>query len=171
MKHHFPVVGHTYLPCDRDYGLIEKYVRSNCSQVYTPEHWANTVRTAKKKQQFTVYAMQLADFKCVSLLQQQITKRSITNEGSNLNVANASVFCFEKEATSILRMCYSYSLGNDDYENMSIQKRGRPTGGLDVFTLPDKGSRKLAILGQKAGRRDVPTYVGSCTLQTLLQHP
>lgn len=43
IEHRFPVPGHTRLPCDRDFGLIEIY-KKTVGEVYTPMHWGEVYR-------------------------------------------------------------------------------------------------------------------------------
>ena len=39
--HHFPVVGHTRLPCDRDFERIENFSKHHRPIIYTPGEWAH----------------------------------------------------------------------------------------------------------------------------------
>lgn len=147
VKHHFPVVGHTYLPCDRDFGVIEKHVKNR--QIYSPKQWAEAVQSARKTKPFTVYMMQSEDFKHVSMLHQQNTMRSTTDEGTKLEFSRASIFCFDAEVKGVLRVCYSYSMDNEKYENLPIVRRGRPALAMDPFALPSKGKAKIPIPAPK----------------------
>lgn len=49
IKHIFPQVGHTMLPSDRDFALVEKHVTSHYQMVYAPEHWEEVLKTSQKK--------------------------------------------------------------------------------------------------------------------------
>lgn len=64
--HVFPQVGHTMLPSDRDFALVENYVRAHCQYVYSPEEWEEVLRNSQKKRPFVVYRMQQKDFLKVS---------------------------------------------------------------------------------------------------------
>ena len=44
VEHKFPMPGHTFLPCDRDFGVIEKKKRETAA-VYNPEGWLTLVAT------------------------------------------------------------------------------------------------------------------------------
>nr|CAH7725051.1 unnamed protein product [Callosobruchus chinensis] len=37
--HIFPQVGHTMLPCDRDFDQVEKHVTRHCQYIYSPDQW------------------------------------------------------------------------------------------------------------------------------------
>jgi hypothetical protein len=49
----YPIVGHSYLDCDRDFGLIEKS-RKCVHKVNLPSEWVQLVRNANKKNPFEV---------------------------------------------------------------------------------------------------------------------
>lgn len=53
--HQYPEPGHSFLPCDRSFGLIEKNKRRK-ERVYTPEEWRNLVQKTSKH--FTVINVQ-----------------------------------------------------------------------------------------------------------------
>ena len=47
IEHKFLVSGHSYLPCDQDFGLVQKR-KKYFPNIYLPEHWNNVVASAKK---------------------------------------------------------------------------------------------------------------------------
>lgn len=54
--HKFPVVGHSYMDCDRDFGLIEKLVRKH-ETVYLPQKYREIIRDSKTTNKFDVIEM------------------------------------------------------------------------------------------------------------------
>ena len=56
----FLVVGHTYGPTDRSFGVIERYTK-HVETVYTPQHWYEHVR--KSSVDVEVYEMEQSTFK------------------------------------------------------------------------------------------------------------
>lgn len=48
ITHQYPEPGHSFLPCDRSFGLIEKNKRRK-ERVYIPEEWQNLVKSTSKK--------------------------------------------------------------------------------------------------------------------------
>lgn len=56
----FLVSGHSYMPCDRDFGIIEK--RKKVCSTMVPEEVASMVRDAKHFQPFNVVMMTSDDF-------------------------------------------------------------------------------------------------------------
>ena len=61
IDHKFMVLGHSYLPNDRDFGSIESHKR-RLQQVYTPSSWANVIQTARRANPFEVVQMSRQDF-------------------------------------------------------------------------------------------------------------
>ncbi|KAF6198240.1 hypothetical protein GE061_007987 [Apolygus lucorum] len=60
----FLVSGHSYMPCDRDFGIIEK-TKKVCKTM-VPGEVADMIRDAKSTQPFQVVNMGPADFKNIS---------------------------------------------------------------------------------------------------------
>lgn len=61
IDHKFLVSGHSYLPCDQDFGLIEKN-KKNFKEIYIPQNWLDVIKTAFKKQPFKIIRMTSRDF-------------------------------------------------------------------------------------------------------------
>ncbi len=51
---HFPVPGHSYMPCDQDFALIEKQ-RRHKQQVLVPSGWVNMIKEARNENFEIVY--------------------------------------------------------------------------------------------------------------------
>ena len=56
ITHNFPVRGHSYLACDRDFGSIKRIVRK-VDRVYTPEQYAELVLKASANKRFKVHKL------------------------------------------------------------------------------------------------------------------
>ena len=52
--HIFPIIGHTMLPCDSDFGNIEKHIRSHGQAVYTRDQWAEEIIKSRRSKPFTI---------------------------------------------------------------------------------------------------------------------
>lgn len=51
IDHKFLVSGHSYLPCDQDFGVIEK--QKKCfPNIFIPKDWNNVIMAARKKKPF-----------------------------------------------------------------------------------------------------------------------
>ncbi|KAG0723540.1 hypothetical protein GWK47_042477 [Chionoecetes opilio] len=68
--------GHSYLPCDRAFGSIEKRIRKRES-IATPQDYHEIIRSAVKKK-FLVVPMTRDDFFDVKAMQNEISRRSTT---------------------------------------------------------------------------------------------
>lgn len=68
----FLVSGHSFLPCDRDFSLIEK--KKNTASVYCPFDWVEVLVTARPSNPFTVIYMDQSDFKDFSVAEQHMKK-------------------------------------------------------------------------------------------------
>ena len=42
------------LPCDRDFGNIEKHIRSHVQAVYTRDQWAEEIIKSRRSKPFTI---------------------------------------------------------------------------------------------------------------------
>lgn len=56
IEHRFLISGHTHLPSDRDFALIEKH-KKYVKQVFSPEEWFDIVRKSNRKNPFKVVEM------------------------------------------------------------------------------------------------------------------
>ncbi len=57
----FLVPGHTYLPNDRDFAVVETANKKR-EHIYTPDQWYKVIRIARKKKPFPVIQMTSKDF-------------------------------------------------------------------------------------------------------------
>ncbi|KAG8323244.1 hypothetical protein J6590_009893 [Homalodisca vitripennis] len=54
VTHYFPVRGHSFLPCDRDFGSIKRVVRK-VDRVYNPDQYADLIVKASKTNRLAVH--------------------------------------------------------------------------------------------------------------------
>lgn len=64
--------GHSFLPCDRNFALIEK--RKKVSKVFVPDMWKEVIEGARDANPFEVKVLQQEDFKDFSHVEKNITK-------------------------------------------------------------------------------------------------
>ena len=86
--HTFPTRGHSFLPCDRDFALIEKLALKN-DTVYVPDQWISLIRLACPSN----------PFQCVTVDQQMVYnfrshfaklfKNAYKSEGQKIRVRDA----------------------------------------------------------------------------------
>lgn len=84
----FLTSGHSFLPCDRDFALIEK--KKKTARLYVPEDVCHLIESARPSNPFKVYPMLQEDFKNFNVLLENInrdTKCKIT-EGRWLQITD-----------------------------------------------------------------------------------
>lgn len=92
----FLIVGHTYGPTDRCFGVIEKHLKK-IEQVYTPEEWYQHVRESavSEHSKIEVIEMQQENFRDYrKQLKQMYTKRDKDKNGTPLEFSKAVWFNF-----------------------------------------------------------------------------
>ena len=70
----FMVSGHSYLPCDRNFGVLEKKFRV-AENIHTPQHYLNVIGTAVTTNPYEVIEMKLEEFMDIKPLLGYVTKR------------------------------------------------------------------------------------------------
>ena len=75
----FMVVGHLYLPNDRDFGSIET-ARRRASHLYVPTDWSELIRNCRRKNPFTVTDMARNDFVSLCSLPKAFVNRKVTTK-------------------------------------------------------------------------------------------
>lgn len=75
----FMTTGHSFLPCDRDFAMIEKAKKGKT--VYVPFHFVEIIANAKDSNQFEVNIMDTSDFKNLDIVLNSLatTKFNITD--------------------------------------------------------------------------------------------
>jgi len=124
IRHHFPISGHTMLPCDRDFGVIERSLRRRPT-IYTPAQYAQAIRESKRVKPFKVVEMEQQDFLCFDPVMAHLTKRSVTTAGEKVSFRDAAQIMVRKDAPMILHLKQSHD-SNEQWQLISLQKRGRP---------------------------------------------
>uniref|UniRef100_A0A1B0BZH4 Uncharacterized protein n=1 Tax=Glossina palpalis gambiensis TaxID=67801 RepID=A0A1B0BZH4_9MUSC len=125
VDHKFMVSGYSFLPNDRDFGLIETKIKES-NYLYIPEHYYNLIESCKKRNPFLVVQMAQKDF--ISTKQ---PKELTNNRKKNTNVEAVSWLkiqwiTFLKNAP--YKMFYKTSLDdNSEFKVLDLSpKRGRP---------------------------------------------
>lgn len=50
---HFPVRGHSFMPCDRDFGTLKRQFKL-CDRIYTPKEYVEEIMLSTQKEKFTI---------------------------------------------------------------------------------------------------------------------
>lgn len=121
----FMVSGHSYLPNDSDFGMIEQAAKKKL--IYTPDDWYSIIKTARKTNKFMLIKMEQGDFFSVDALEKAITKRKKDTENEIVNWLKVQWFRYSKNKPYTLS--YKYTLNEDiPFREIDIrpQKTGRP---------------------------------------------
>jgi len=139
---HYMQSGHSYLPNDADFGVIERAKRT-ARDVYVPEQWMELVRQARKHHPFSVVEMQLCDFIDLSVTAKQLVNRKKAKDGSPVKWLNIQSICFNKAEPQIMK--YKY-VCQDDMEWSELDlRRGREKNRTNSITtlVPVQQRKKI----------------------------
>ena len=88
IDHKFLVRGHTYLPCDRDFALIEK--KKNSAKVYVPDDWDDVIKQSRPSNPFHIQKMSKEKFLDWTLLIKHFTLRKKDTSGKPVLISKAN---------------------------------------------------------------------------------
>lgn len=97
--HYFPIRGHSFLPCDRDFGIVKRVVRRS-DRIYLPEEYEQMIVTCRKTKPFTVTNISYKDiieFKNWWPNFYKKTCKSVGQEKVNFTVSNYRQFTYSSE--------------------------------------------------------------------------
>lgn len=103
----FPIRGHSFLPCDRDFGVIKRKLRK-IDRVYTPMDYVEMIVTSSAKHRFTVHLVdssQIKDFRNwwvkyfkKDVISVETSARSVPrNAKERFNISKFHYFLFKQE--------------------------------------------------------------------------
>ncbi|KAK4313325.1 hypothetical protein Pmani_015313 [Petrolisthes manimaculis] len=75
VKHYFLMSGHSFMPCDRDFGNLEKYFYGH--EIYTTPHYIEMMREARRNIPFNVIEMDSDSFVDLNPLQAMCTRTQL----------------------------------------------------------------------------------------------
>ena len=89
LTHKFLVPGHTFLPCDRSFGVIDR-ARRHAMNIFVPEDWCHLVETCRRQNPFKVIRMKQDDFYTFKSVEQCMIKRTTTEDGQKVRFSKAA---------------------------------------------------------------------------------
>lgn len=131
--HIFPITGHTMLPCDRDFGDIERKLRK-LSAVYVPSDYVKCIQDSRKTNPFVVNEMTSADFISMDDMLKRLTMRKTATNGEKVDFRNISQLRILKENPMILHYRHTHN-ADESWNSVSLAKRGRQLKGVYDFEL------------------------------------
>lgn len=97
--HYFPVRGHSFLPCDRDFGTVKRLIRK-ADRIYLPEEYEEMIVAARTKTKFTLSSIgykDIIDFKNWWSNFYKKTSKSTEKPSVNFSVSHYSQFVYNSE--------------------------------------------------------------------------
>lgn len=160
IDHKFLVSGHSYLPNDAEFGIIES-ASCRVAQVYSPDQWVDIIKTAKRKEPYSVVTeMKNADFLSTVALENSTTIRKKTTCGYDFNWLNIRWLRFE--GNHPLQFQFKETLNADTpfYKvDLCKKKRGRQAHLYNIrqdFLYP---SRRPVTKAKKNDMIDLLPYI------------
>lgn len=133
IDHKFLVSGHSYLPCDQDFGVIEKAKKFH-KDIYIPNHWTTVIKSARKRNPFQTIEMTKNDFLSSSKLENAITNRKICEDGTKIQWLKIQWLKYTSEIRQQFEFKYSNSKEVLFYRiNVAKRKVHDPVDSLDLL--------------------------------------
>lgn len=133
IDHKFLVSGHSYLPCDQDFGVIEKEKKFH-KDIFLPEHWTTVIKSARKKNPFLTVEMTSDDFFSTKTLENAITNRKINERKSKVEWLKIQWLRYTSDTNH--RFQYKYSNSQDvlfDTVNVARRNVNSHTASLNLL--------------------------------------
>lgn len=165
IQHKFLVSGHTFMACDRDFGLIEQEKKRR-QNIYTPQQYVDVVLKSRRKQPFLTYLMNSGDFYSLTNLIQKVTKRVVTISGNKLDFRKLMVMSFSKDKPLSYQVKWNHT-NLDTWEEVDIHKKSKGRRSLNnpdmIFAnqvLENKYNGKVPITkGKKKDLNDLLCFI------------
>lgn len=148
IEHHFPLPGHTMLPSDEDFGIIESFTRKHVSSIFTPEEWISVITKCCRKRPMKVCHMKQDKFMTFNNLKAGLNQRMVTQEGHKISFLDITKLRFSKNKKNTLEVCTHYN--NDIWEEVSVAPRGRQKQFSKIsLKVKHAGPRSIDLLKAK----------------------
>lgn len=134
ITHIYPVSGHTMMPCDRDFGDIERKLRKK-KCIYAPSEYVDIIKDARVKNKFKVTEMTADKFMNMEQIATMLTKRNVTTDKVKIDFRQVFQFRFTRDKPLHVHVKLSHN-ENEPWKIISFQKRGRPTKLHEVQLVP-----------------------------------
>lgn len=122
----FLVSGHSYLPNDSDFAIIESCAKKN-QNIFSPDDWYHIIKTCKKKAPFHLIQMTHQDFLSTKPLEQSIINRKVTVTGLPVNWLKIRWIKLERSKPYLIQFKNDYE-EDTEFQAINIKKSllGRP---------------------------------------------
>lgn len=129
VHHYYLETGHSYLPCDRDFGVLEKHLRPH--EVYSTEDYCSYMKTCRITDPATVIRLTADDFIDYDILQQLVSKAGQTRAGFK----SAKRLIAADTYPQGIKVCAGYGEGIHEPREWKLQKGRSNTYDPDNFDL------------------------------------
>jgi len=122
IDHVFMVSGHSFLPCDEDFGVDEKEKRKN-ETIFTLSEWIDAAKRARKKgEKFDVTEMPRTAFLDFKVLTKRVVNRKTNTLGEKVEWLKIRWMRFRKD--SPYKMLYKYTVDDaDEFKEVNFEKQ------------------------------------------------
>ncbi|KAK5649801.1 hypothetical protein RI129_000830 [Pyrocoelia pectoralis] len=135
IHHKFFEPGHSYMECDRSFGLIEK-VKKKALNIFVPDHWMELIKNSSKK--FRIYNMNQNDFLSFKYLDDIMIHPKKTIEKDPIKWREIMWFEYRKEnfLSFLIHITTNPQFPAVSSENCSCLKAGRPNWSIKNLKNP-----------------------------------
>lgn len=134
IDHKFMTSGHSFLPNDADFGVIETFSKGRVKNV--PQDWYDTIVKAKRKKPYCLKVMDQNEILSTANLEKAITRRRKNTLGNPVSWLKIQWLRYLKEEP--FKIFYKETL-NDDMEfdsiDITLAKKGRRISHLGILQL------------------------------------
>ena len=157
VSHKFLESGHSYLPCDSDFGDVEKYAKSP-PQVYSPDEWYGIVRKARSKHPFHVITMEIENFVSTAGLESAVVNRKKTDDNDKVEWLKMKHIQFRKSTPLVMH--YKYSHSEENFRSVGLAPKRKSKGGDISDDQPLLNPKEKSISKEKlTDLKDLLPYV------------
>jgi len=139
----FLSTGHSFLPCDRDFALIEKQKKT--AKVLVPSQWKYVIANARLEKPFTIVEMSQIDFKDFSSLEKDMTKKKLKiTQAMWLKLsADAPMHVSIRESHNTLRPWKSHEIRHNNFGENILSIKDLPPAYQCPLALTKKKKKDL----------------------------
>ena len=122
IQHSFPVIGHSFLPNDRDFGRTEINKRKN-ERVYTDTQWMSIIEGARQRKPFKAVQATQSMFYSFTRHFSSLFKKTVKNKQRSLNIQSARVMNYSADHATEVWVKYTAS-DTEEWSKFQILKKG-----------------------------------------------
>lgn len=126
--HHFPIRGHSFLPCDRDFGSAKRFIRK-CDRIYVPDGYEAMIKNSRKNTPFTIHNISnndIINFKNWWPTFHKKTCRNLSNKANdNYTISQYMQFVYDASDPGYVK-CLDFIDGASSYSFEPLKQNQNP---------------------------------------------